>query len=205
MLRLLFWLRRSPAVMHQLITLSNEELMFSATLTPSLEEKAAIYKAAADKTGAWQAHNNLGATYLEMNNLDDATTQLEIAANKNSSSAIVQANLGAVQALQNDYDKAYNTLSAVSGGSNDVNAKVSSMKGALEVRMAEYDKAKASFNSAELNDAANIDKGLAYLLRGEYTQASAAFGQVSGDDLSGTAAYLSAVAAARKQRCCRSW
>ncbi len=178
-------------------TLSNEELMFSATLTPSLEEKAAIYKAAADKTGAWQAHNNLGATYLEMNNLDDATTQLEIAANKNSSSAIIQANLGAVQALQNDYEKAYSTLGSVSGGSNDVTSKVNSMKGALEVRMAEYDKAKASFNSAELNDAANIDKGLAYLLSGEYTQASAAFGQVSGDDLSGTAAYLSAVASAR--------
>ncbi|MEP5611972.1 MAG: tetratricopeptide repeat protein [Cyclobacteriaceae bacterium] len=178
-------------------TLSNEELMFSATLTPSLEEKAAIYKAAADKTGAWEAHNNLGATHLEMGNLDDATTQLEIAANKNSSSAIVQSNLGAVQALQSDYEKAYATLGGVSGGSNDVSSKVSAMKGALEVRMAEYDKAKASFNSAKLDDAANIDKGLAYLLSGEYSQASAAFGQVSGDDLSGTAAYLSAVASAR--------
>ncbi len=178
-------------------TLTNEELMFSATLTPSLDEKAAIYKAAADKTGAWEAHNNLGATYLEMGNLDDATTQLEIAANKNSSSAIVQSNLGAVQALQNDYEKAYSTLGGVSGGSNDVTSRVNSMKGALEVRMADYDKAKASFNSAQLDDAANIDKGLAYLLSGEYSQASAAFGQVSGDDLSGTAAYLSAVAAAR--------
>lgn len=178
-------------------TLTNEELMFSATLTPSLEEKAAIYKAAADKAGAWEAHNNLGATYLDMGNLDDAATQLEIAANKNSSSAIVQANLGAVQALQNDYEKAYATLGGVSGGSNDVSSKVNAMKGALEVRMAEYGKAKASFNSAELNDAANVDKGLAYLLSGEYTQASAAFGQVSGDDLGGTAAYLSAVASAR--------
>ena len=179
-------------------TLSNEELMFSATLTPSLEEKAAIYKAATEKIGSWEAHNNLGATYIEMGNLDDAATQLEIAANKNGSSAIVQANLGAVQALQNDYEKAYATLDGVSGGSNEVSSKVNSMKGALEVRMAEYDKAKASFNSGQLSDAANVDKGLAYLLSGEYSQASAAFGQVSSDNgLEGTAAYLAAVAAAR--------
>ena len=180
-------------------TLSNEELMFGATLTPSLDEKAAIYKAAADNTGAWQAHNNLGAVYIEQGKLDDATTQLEIAANKNASSAMVQANLGAVQALQEDYEKAYATLGGVSGGSNDVNARVNSMKGAIEVRMAEYDKAKASFASAQLDDAANIDKGLAYLLSGDNTQASAAFGQVSDENgLDGAAYYLMAVSAARE-------
>ncbi len=179
-------------------TLTNEELMFSATLTPSLEEKAAIYKAAADNTGAWQAHNNLGAVHTELGNLDDATTQLEIAANKNSSSPIVQANLGAVQALQMDYEKAYETLGGVSGGGNEVSAKVNAMKGAIEVRMAEYDKAKASFASAQLDDAANIDKGLSYLLSGETSQANAAFGQVSSDNgLDGIAAYLMAVASAR--------
>lgn len=179
-------------------TLSTEELMFSATLTPSMEEKAAIYKAAADKTGSWEAHNNLGATYLQMGNLDDAATQLEIAANKNASSAIVQANLGAVQALQMDYDKAYATLGGVSGGSNDVSSKVSAMKGAIEVRMAKYDAAKASFASAMLDDAASIDKGLAYLLSGDYSQANSALAKVSSDNgLEGTAAYLMAVSAAR--------
>lgn len=179
-------------------TLTNEELMFSATLTPSLEEKAAIYKAAADKSGAWEAHNNLGATYLQMNKLDDAATQLEIAANKNASSAMVQANMGAVQALQMEYEKAYATLGAVSGGSNDVTSKVNSMKGALEIRMAEYDKAKASYASAMLDDAANINKGLAFILSGDYGQANSPLSQVSSDNgLDGTAAYLMAVAAAR--------
>lgn len=180
-------------------TLSNEELMFSATLTPSIEEKAAIYKAAADNTGAWEAHNNLGAAYLELGQLDDAATQLEIAANKNASSAMVQANLGAVQAAQKDYEKAYATLDGVSGGSNDVRARVSAMKGALEVRMSEYDKAKASFNSAQLDDAANIDRGLAYLLSGDASSSKAAFSKVSSDNgMEGTAAYLLAVVAARE-------
>lgn len=179
-------------------TLTAEELMFSATLTPSMEEKAAIYKAAADATGSWEAHNNLGATHLSMGNLDDAATQLEIAANKNGNSAIVQANLGAVQALQMDYDKAYATLGGVSGASNDVSSKVNAMKGAIEVRMAKYDDAKASFASAMLDDAANIDKGLAHLLTEDYSEANSALGNVSSDNgLDGIAAYLMAVSAAR--------
>ena len=46
-------------------TLSVEELMYAATLTPLLDEKAAIYQAAT-KYGIWEAYNNLGAVYLEM-------------------------------------------------------------------------------------------------------------------------------------------
>ncbi|MFK7951831.1 MAG: hypothetical protein AB8B73_03220 [Ekhidna sp.] len=181
-------------------TLSIEELMFSATLTPSLEEKAAIYKAAADKSGMWQAHNNLGAVHIEMalagdkSKLDGAATQLEIAANKNKLSATVQSNLAAVKALQMNYAQAYIILNKVTGASNDVAGKVNAMKGSIEVKNGQYDEAKASFASAMMNDAANIDKGLAHLLTGEYTQADAALGQVDN----ATASYLLAVSAARQ-------
>ena len=174
--------------------------MFSATLTPSLEEKAAIYKAAADKSGMWQAHNNLGAVHIEMalagdkSKLDGAATQLEIAANKNKLSATVQSNLAAVKTLQMNYGEATAILNEVSGASNEVAGKVSAMKAAIEVRNAQYDKAKSDFASAKMNDAAKIDKGLAHLLTGEYNQADAAFGQVD----SAAAAYLLAVSAARQ-------
>jgi hypothetical protein len=47
-------------------TLSFDELMYAATLTPSMEEKAAIYEAATKKGTNWTAHNNLGAAYLQM-------------------------------------------------------------------------------------------------------------------------------------------
>ncbi|MEL6276382.1 MAG: tetratricopeptide repeat protein, partial [Bacteroidota bacterium] len=137
-------------------------------------------------------------SYLDMGKLDEAATQFEIAANKNASSAIVNANMGALQVSQNDYEKAYATLGQVSGGSNEVSSKVSAMKGAIEVQMGEYGKAKASFNAASLNDAANLDKGLAYLLDGDLTQANGALAQVSEDgELAGIAAYLMAVSAAR--------
>lgn len=181
-------------------TLTIEELMFSATLTPSLEEKAAIYKAAADKSGMWQAHNNLAAAHLQMakrgdaSKLDGAATQLEIAMNKMASSPEVQANMGALQVLQGDYEAAYETLGGVSSSSNDINGKVSAMKGAVEVRMAEYDKAKASFASAKNNENVMIDRGLAHLLSGDYPMADAEFKQVERAD----SYYLLAVSAARQ-------
>ncbi len=179
-------------------TLTTEELMFGATLTPSLEEKATIYKVVADSTGMWQAHNNLAAVHLELamkgdaSKLDGAATQLEIAMNKDNN-AIVQANMGALKVLQASYEEAYATLSGVSGD-NEVNAKVAAMKGGLEVRMSNYDDAKASFASAVDSDNALLDKGLAYLLSGDYTQADAIFSEVE----SAEASYLMAVSAARQ-------
>lgn len=184
-------------------TLSIEELMFSATLTPSLEEKAGIYKAATEKAGTWQAHNNLAAVHIELakrgdaSKLDGAATQLEIAMKKNANSAEVKANMGAVKVLQSNYEEAYEVLSGVSGASNKVAAKVNAMKGALEVRMAKYDNAKSSFASADLSeDAAQFDKGLAYLLSGDYTQAEAALSEVATAD----GYYLLAVVAARQDK-----
>ncbi|MEM8939493.1 MAG: hypothetical protein AAGC64_09135 [Bacteroidota bacterium] len=179
-------------------TLTIEEMMFSATLTPSLEEKAAIYKAASDASGMWQAHNNLAAVHIElakqgdMSKLDGAATQLEIAMKKKEDPQVM-ANMGAVQLLQGNYEEAYATLSDVSG-SNDVNSKVAAMKGSLEVRMAKYDDAKASFASAEESDDMLLDKGLAYLLSGDYTQADAALEELDRAD----ASYLLAVSAARQ-------
>ena len=181
-------------------TLTIEELMFSATLTPSLEEKAAIYKAAADKSGIWQAHNNLAAAHIQMakrgdaSKLDGAATQFEIAMNKMASAPEVQSNMAAVQVLQGDYEAAYETLNGVSTSSNEINGKVNAMKGAVEVKMAEYDKAKASFASAANSENVMVNRGLAYLLSGDYTMADAEFKQVKRAD----AYYLLAVSAARQ-------
>ena len=181
-------------------TLTIEELMFSATLTPSLEEIACIYKAAADASCMWQAHNNLAAAHIEMakkgdaSKLDGAATQLEIAMNKMESAPEVQTNMAAVQILQGNYEAAYATLGSVSSSSNDINGKVNAMKGSLEVRMAEYDKAKASFASAEDSDNVKFDNGLAHILSGDYSQADAVLGGVESAD----AYYLLAVSAARQ-------
>ena len=179
-------------------TLTTEELMFSATLTPSLEEKAAIYKAAADATGKWEAHNNLAAVHLEMamkgddSKLDGAATQLEIAMNKNDNAA-VQANMVALHILRGNYEEAYALVREVNGDS-DVNARIAAMQGALEVRMGSYEFAQTSFASAAESETVNIDKGLAYLLNRDYIEADREFAKVETKE----SYYLQAVSAARQ-------
>lgn len=186
-------------------TLSMEEMLFAAAQTPSLEEKASIYTAATKKGESWIAHNNLAATYLEMaiagdnSKVEEALTQLEIASNLNGSASHITSNMGAAYLMQGEYEQAYGVLSDASTNDNVVNARVNSMKGAIETRNGEYDAAKASFGAASNDGKTNIDKGLAYLLSGDNTQAANAFEAAQGDeDTSAKAYYLSAVTAARQ-------
>src|SRR5690349_12370458 len=85
-------------------TLSFDEMMYAATLTPSLEEKAGIYEAATKKGTNWTAHNNLGAVYIAQAGenssnaaalADKALAQLEIAQRINDAPE-VHANLASV-------------------------------------------------------------------------------------------------------------
>ncbi|MFT5641228.1 MAG: outer membrane protein OmpA-like peptidoglycan-associated protein [Cyclobacteriaceae bacterium] len=192
-------------------TLNAQELMFGATLTPVLAEKEAIYLASTKKSGSWAAHNNLGAVYIQMamasegadmkKALESAVTQLEIASNKNSNEASVGANLAAANMLMAEYDKAFEfiTSSEQASPSNEVAGKLKGMKGAIQLMNAEYDAAKASFNSASDSKAVSFDKGLASLLAGEYNDAVSILKTIKDDDKVGAdASYLLAVAGARQ-------
>ncbi|MFY0606944.1 MAG: hypothetical protein JXR10_09520 [Cyclobacteriaceae bacterium] len=190
-------------------TLSIEELMFSATLTPSIDEKIAIYQAAT-KSGEWNAHNNLGAAYIEKamsaeggdktKLVQDAITQLEIAAKKKSS-AIVSANMAAAYSMQSDNDKAMEAISAAESASpdNTTASNISGMKGALQLASSDYEGASASFASAAESDVVAFDSGLAQLLNGNYSEAKNTLGEVTGNDKLGAEAhYLIAIASARE-------
>ena len=99
-------------------TLSSEELLFAGTLTPSTEEKIEIYKASTKKDGSWAAHNNLAAAHLELalttsdnaKLVEDALTQLEIAANKEGRAPEIDANKASAYMMQGEYEKAYESL-----------------------------------------------------------------------------------------------
>ena len=109
--------------------LSNEELLYAATLTPSLKEKEEIYIAASKKEGSWVAHNNLAAVYLQMaeqngddmaKNIQDALTQLDIASNK-ADHIEVHANRGTALMMQASYQESFEALSsAISGATGDL-------------------------------------------------------------------------------------
>lgn len=187
-------------------TLSMEEMLYSGTLTPSLDEKVAIYKAATKKGTSWVAHNNLAATYLkqaangETSKINEAVTQLEIAA-KLQPSAEVHSNLATAYVMQGNYAKALeNALAAEQkSSSSEIRSGINGVKGSILIRNAEYSKAVTALASASDSDGSvNYDKGLAYLLNKEYQKAKAAFGDVPSSSKSyAWAQYGAAIAAAR--------
>lgn len=187
-------------------TLSEEELMYGATLTPSLKEKEAIYLAATKKSGSWNAHNNLGAVYVAMamegdaSAADKAQAQLEIAANKKAT-AEVHANLASVQLMKGNAYKAKEHLDKASGLSGDNASGVNGVKGAVEIMIADYSSAVRSTSNAS-DDAVNLfNKGLAQILNKDYANAVTSFEEAAAKDGEmGLAYYGAAIAHARQNK-----
>ena len=73
------------------------------------------------------------------------------------------------------------------------------MKGAIEIRQAEYDKAKQSLAAASTSEAVTFDKGLAHLVSENYVSADTYFGEIADSKVLGAEAnYYRAVTAARR-------
>lgn len=188
-------------------TLSFEELMYSATLTPSVEEKAAIYEAATKKGSNWNAHNNLAAAYLQlaMSNsanasslVDKAAAQVELAA-KLRETPEVHANLATIALWKGNPYKAYShATKALRGASNDVTRGVNGVKGASEIYMANYSAAVSSTSSAVDTDVNLFNKGLAQLLNKDFSNAASSFAESTRKNSNLAIGYYgAAVAAAR--------
>lgn len=187
--------------------LSFEELMYAGTLTPSIEEKAAIYESATKKGTNWNAHNNLGAAYVQMaidnsakraEYADKAAAQLEIAA-KLRETPEVHANLATVALMKgNPYKSASHASKALRGANNDITRGVNGVKGACEIYMANYSSAVSSTSSAVSTDVNLFNKGLAQLLNKDFSNAGSSFAEAASKNSNFALAYYgSAVAAAR--------
>ncbi|MDN5214339.1 tetratricopeptide repeat protein [Fulvivirgaceae bacterium BMA12] len=187
-------------------TLSDEELSFAASLTPSLSEKERIYTAATKKNDSWSSHNNLGATYLQMaaesnggENLNKAITQFEIA-NKKQESAQAYINLGSAYLMQGNTAKAYDALKKAEGlsPSNEDKKGLNGVKGAIEVKMAKYSDAVSNLSNSAETTTNLFNKGLAQILSGDHRNAITTLEQVTATDNNmALAYYAAAVASAR--------
>ncbi|MBS1559691.1 MAG: hypothetical protein JST69_13300 [Bacteroidetes bacterium] len=185
--------------------LSFEELMYSATLTPSLDEKAAIYESATKKGNNWNAHNNLAAAYIQMiienpakasELADKAATQLDLAA-KLKEAPEVLANLASISLLKGNPYKAYSYAArALNGASSDVSRGVNGVKGASEIYKAQYSNAVSSTSSASDNYINSFNKGLAQLLTKDNNNAAASFAESSKKNPNFALAYYGAAIAA---------
>ena len=191
-------------------TLSMKELLYSAILTPDLNEKEAIYKAAIKKEDTWTAHNNLGAVYIAKvmqdassaaNYSQMAETQLDIA-NRQQESAEAYANLGSVYLMQGNRVKAREAVGKAKnmGGGNDFVSGVNGVAGSVDIMLANYDQAVRELSSSSETADNLFNKGLAYLLTKDFQNAVTAFQDATEIDSGhGRAYYGSAVAYARMQ------
>jgi len=193
-------------------TLSEQELLYGATLTPSLEEKMSIYEKAVELYDSWQAHNNLGAVYLQMaaeagegemeDMLGQAQNQLEQAVRMNDN-AEAHANLAIVYALQGNREKALDEITRageLEPTMQESAAGISAIKGAVEIMVADYDQAVSSLSNASESAVNLFNLGLAQILTENYENAITSFEEaLSMDSNFGLASYGIAVANARLQ------
>lgn len=170
-------------------TLDDAEILHAASLTPDLEEKERIFKAAVQKSDSWQAHNNMGAVYLDRavkstdkaqraQLADQAITHLQTSVTKQESSDAYN-NLAIASFLKGENAKGIEFINKAKsvGGAGENEKGVNGVKGALEIRSGKYDDAVASLSNAVQSADNSFNKGLAYLLKKDYTNAESAFNE----------------------------
>lgn len=189
-------------------TLSTEELMYAASLTPDLDEQEAIYKASISKSDNWNAHANLAAVYVskameDMPNADnylaDAETQVELA-NKGEESPEAYTTAASIYLMQGNLDKANDALNkAMSLGPNaETTNGLKGVQGAIQIKKGDYSDAVVSLSGATETAPNLFNKGLAYLLQKDNNSAMSAFEDaVAAQSDYAVAYYGMAVASAR--------
>jgi len=193
-------------------SITENELLYAATLTPDLNEKANIYIASSKKVDSWQAHTNLGASYVELAKnssdpavkkefLDKAINQFQIS-NAKIDKAETYLNLGTALLLKGDIVKSLEALTNAARLTSDAELKKSlnSIKGVLEIETAKYRDANLSLENSIDSPINKYNKGLALLLNKDLENAKKAFDEaILADGTNALAYYGAAITAARQQ------
>lgn len=191
-------------------SLTAAELLYAATLTPLPDEKEKIYLAASKKLDSYEAHNNLGALYLEKsikeNNknakkegIENALAQFNIAKNK-AESGVVLMNISTCKLLLGDIPGAIEASAAAR--SKEVNADVkkgtNGVQGVLDIKAGNYDAAISNLSNAGTDAIVLYNRALAYLLKKDFTAAKAGFEEaIQADEKNANAYYCAAITASR--------
>ena len=166
--------------------LSNDELLYAATLTNDNARKEAIYKKTVELyPNDFRAYNNLGMMAYANGDLATAENYFKQAASKNANAAEVNTNLGLIELTKGNVANAETYLSK-STGANTANEAL----GNLYIKQGQYDRAVQAFGDTKTNSAA-----LAQILVKDYSKASQTLNGVAKPDA--ITSYLKAVVAAR--------
>ena len=166
--------------------LSNDELLYAATLTNDNARKEAIYKKTVELyPNDFRAYNNLGMMAYANGDLATAENYFKQAASKNANAAEVNTNLGLIELTKDNVANAETYLSK-STGANTANEAL----GNLYIKQGQYDRAVQAFGDTKTNSAA-----LAQILAKDYNKAKSTLSAVKNPDAYTN--YLMAVVGAR--------
>ena len=167
--------------------LTVEELLFAATLTTNLDEKAAIYQKAIElyPTDA-RAYNNLGSIKYQQGNTADASRYFAKALEVNPKLVDINYNNGIASLAKGDISKAEVSFGKAAGTTGNLGQAL----GSVSVIKGDYSKAKSYFGSNASNNAA-----LLQILNADYSNARKTLGAVAQPDA--MTAYLGAIIGAR--------
>ena len=166
--------------------LSNDELLYAATLTNDNARKEAIYKKTVELyPNDFRAYNNLGMMAYANGDLATAENYFKQAASKNANAAEVNTNLGLIELTKGNVANAETYLSK-STGANTANEAL----GNLYIKQGQYDRAVQAFGDTKTNSAA-----LAQILAKDYNKAKSTLSAVKNPDAYTN--YLMAIVGAR--------
>jgi Tfp pilus assembly protein PilF len=166
--------------------LSNDELLYAATLTNDNARKEAIYKKTVELyPNDFRAYNNLGMMAYANGDLATAENYFKQAASKNANAAEANTNLGLIELTKGNVANAETYLSK-STGANTANEAL----GNLYIKQGQYDRAVQAFGDTKTNSAA-----LAQILAKDYNKAKSTLSAVKNPDAYTN--YLMAIVGAR--------
>lgn len=166
--------------------LNLEELLYAATLTTNLNEKAAIYqRVVSTHPNCPRGHNNLGVVRFEQGNAE-ATALFARALELAPNNADINYNAGLAAMRRDALPQALAFFGKAAGTSGNLNNAL----GTYYAIMGDYARAKTSFGDTKTNNAA-----LLHILNREFNTARATLAAVPQPD--GMTAYLSAIVSAR--------
>ncbi len=166
--------------------LTEEEMLYVATLTDDNMKKMDVYNTAAEiHSKDYRTFNNLGMTQYIAGDYAGAKANFEHARRLNPAAKEPEMNLGLISMLAHDYAKANEQIGAAAGVPESADAM-----GVYYLSQGDVQKAINSFGDAKTNNAA-----LAHILARNYTTAQEILAKVSAPDA--TTSYLKAIVAAR--------
>lgn len=166
--------------------LSIDELLYCATLTDDVNEKEAIYAAAAKQyPNDYRALNNLGMAKYVKGDYAAAQANFEKAAQLNPNSPEAKMNLGLIKMMNKDYAGAREAFGAAANAEN-----LNDAMGVYYLRQGDYQTAAKAFGDSKTNNAA-----LAQILNKNYSAAQSTLENVKTPNA--TTYYMLAVVAAR--------